>query len=43
MEVKRISMLDPLYEFERKLRNTVLLGPIGLPDNGWEMLFPGIL
>tara|TARA_B110000305_G_C19439697_1_gene641092 strand:- start:1125 stop:1562 length:438 start_codon:yes stop_codon:yes gene_type:complete len=37
MEVKRISMLDPLYEFERKLRNTVLLGPIGLPDNGWEM------
>jgi predicted GNAT family N-acyltransferase len=37
IEVKRISTLDPLYEFERKLRNTVLLRPIGLPDNGWEM------
>ena len=29
-------MSDPLYQFERELRNTVLLRPIGLPDYGWE-------
>lgn len=37
IHIKRISMSDPLYQFERELRNTVLLRPIGLPDYGWEM------
>lgn len=40
VEVKRISMRNPLYEQARDLRNIVLLRPIGLPDNGWEMKDP---
>lgn len=34
---KQITTLDPLYEQERKLRNMILLRPIGLPDHAWEM------
>jgi len=37
IQIKRITTLDPLYELERKLRNVVLLRPIGLPDHAWEM------
>lgn len=34
--IKRIALEDPLYEEERKLRNRILLRPIGIPDYGWE-------
>jgi len=37
IEIKRITTLDPFYEQERHLRNIVLLRPIGIPDNAWEM------
>tara|TARA_R110002126_G_scaffold236514_2_gene380128 strand:- start:9425 stop:9862 length:438 start_codon:yes stop_codon:yes gene_type:complete len=37
IEIKRITTLDPFYELERNLRNVILLRPIGLPDNAWEM------
>lgn len=30
-------MEDPLYQKERDLRNRILLRPIGIPDNAWEM------
>ncbi len=37
IKIQRITQQDPLYQQERELRNVVLLRPIGLPDNGWEM------
>ncbi|WP_268846993.1 GNAT family N-acetyltransferase [Flavobacterium aestivum] len=37
LEIKQITILDSLYQLERELRNKVLLRPIGLPDNAWEM------
>jgi len=37
LEIKQITILDPLYQLERELRNKILLRPIGLPDNDWEM------
>ena len=37
LEIKQITILDPLYQLERELRNKILLRPIGLPDNAWEM------
>lgn len=37
LEIKQITILDPLYQLERELRNTILLRPIGIPDNAWEM------
>lgn len=36
VQVKRITMDDPLYQQERDLRNRILLRPIGIPDFGWE-------
>jgi predicted GNAT family N-acyltransferase len=33
---KEVDMDDPLYQQERKLRNDVLLRPIGIEDFGWE-------
>lgn len=30
-------MDSPLYQQMRELRNKVLLRPLGLPDNSWEM------
>jgi len=36
MEVIEITRIDKYYQEERKLRNLVLLRPIGLPDFGWE-------
>lgn len=37
VEIRRITIQDPLYQKERILRNIVLLRPIGLPDHAWEM------
>ena len=36
VEIRRITMDDPLYQQERELRNRILLRPIGIPDFGWE-------
>jgi N-acetylglutamate synthase-like GNAT family acetyltransferase len=36
IEIREISMNDPLYQRERELRNEVLLRPIGIEDFGWE-------
>lgn len=37
MEIKQILMSDPEYQQERRLRNEILLRPIGLQDGAWEM------
>lgn len=37
VEIKNISMADALYQPMRELRNSVLLRPLGVPDNSWEM------
>ncbi|MGS2741836.1 GNAT family N-acetyltransferase [Sinomicrobium sp. M5D2P17] len=37
MTIKNITMADPLYDPMRELRNKVLLRPLGIPDNSWEM------
>ena len=37
LAITRITMQHPLYQQERKLRNKILLRPIGIPDFGWEM------
>ena len=37
ISVQRIKINNPLYEEERELRNKILLRPIGVPDNAWEM------
>ncbi|MES2285059.1 MAG: GNAT family N-acetyltransferase [Bacteroidota bacterium] len=37
ISIQLIDTTDPFYELERQLRNRVLLRPIGLPDNAWEM------
>lgn len=39
-EVIQIKMQDPLYQEERRLRNRVLLKPLGIPDFGWELKDP---
>ena len=36
MELLWISTQDPRYQEERRLRNRVLLHPIGQPDGAWE-------
>jgi predicted GNAT family N-acyltransferase len=38
--VIQINMQNPLYQKERRLRNRILLNPIGIPDFGWEMNDP---
>lgn len=35
--IRLIGTKDVLYEQERQLRNIILLRPIGLADNAWEM------
>lgn len=37
IKYKQIEMENLLYQGERKLRNEILLRPIGIPDHGWEM------
>ena len=37
VEIKQITVLDPLYQLERELRNKILLRPFGLADHAWEM------
>ena len=37
ISIQRIKINNPLYEEERELRNKILLRPIGVPDNAWEM------
>ena len=37
ISIQRIKIDNPLYEKERELRNKILLRPIGVPDNAWEM------
>lgn len=35
--IKNITTNDPLYAAMRELRNKILLRPLGVPDNSWEM------
>lgn len=35
--IKTISTSDPHYSAMRELRNRILLRPLGLADNSWEM------
>jgi predicted GNAT family N-acyltransferase len=35
--IELIDTENPFYQSERELRNKILLRPIGLPDNAWEM------
>ncbi|MBC9797257.1 GNAT family N-acetyltransferase [Sinomicrobium weinanense] len=35
--IKNITTDDPLYALMRELRNKILLRPLGIPDNSWEM------
>lgn len=37
INILQINKEHPYYEQERKLRNEVLLRPIGVPDFAWEM------
>ena len=37
VHIQEIQTSSPYYQQERKLRNKVLLRPIGIPDYGWEM------
>jgi len=42
VEIRRITPDDPLYEQERALRESVLMGPLGLTLDDLERSLPGI-
>jgi predicted GNAT family N-acyltransferase len=37
ISIQLIDTKNALYQMERKLRNKILLRPIGIPDHAWEM------
>lgn len=37
LEVRNIATIEPHYKQEWELRNNVLLRPLGIPDNSWEI------